>query len=169
MAGVSSLKIQRIIPMLIVVLVLTRIVAIGETIHVDFSGQADFNNIQAGIDAVTDGDIVLVAPGEYVITEPITFRGKAITVRSETGRDETTIQMGTPADPNRGSVVIFENNETSASVLDGFTITGGSGCRIWIAEESQFARSGGGMCFIPASSATVRNCSIDPNELYHQL
>ena len=68
----------------------------------------DFYTIQFGIDAAMDGDTVLVSPGEYVITEPITFRGKAITVVSEAGLDETTIRMGTPADLNRGSVVVFE-------------------------------------------------------------
>jgi pectin methylesterase-like acyl-CoA thioesterase len=87
----------------------------------------DFQTIQEGIDAAVDEDTVLVAPGEYVITDPITLRGKAITVMSEAGPDETTIRMGTPADANRGSVVIFEDNETNASVLDGFTITGGRG------------------------------------------
>jgi hypothetical protein len=165
MEGVSSLKIQRTIPMLIVVLALTRIAAVGETIHIDISGQADFDNIQAGIDAANDGDTLLVGPGEYVISEPITFRGKAITVISEAGPYETTIRMGTPADTNRGSVVIFESNETTASVLDGFTITGGRGCGLWFAkvgEAPRFWWEGGGIGF-NASSGTVRNCAIVQN------
>ena len=122
----------------------------------------DFDTIQAGIDAAMDADMVLVAPGEYVITEPITFRGKAITLISETGPDETTIRMGTPADPNRGSVVVFENNETIASILDGFTITGGKGYRFWDSDESRFEWHGGGILF-NASSATVKNCTIVQN------
>jgi hypothetical protein len=123
----------------------------------------DFNAIQAGIDAAVDGDTVLVAPGEYVITEPVTFRGKAITVQSEVGREETTIRMDTPADANRGSVVIFENNETATSILDGFTITGGIGLRLWIPEKSEFDWIGGGIAF-NASSGTVRNCAIVQNK-----
>ena len=119
--------------------------------------------IQAGIDAANDTDTVLVAPGEYVITVPITFRGKAITVISEAGPDETSIRMGTPADPDRASVVIFENNETAASVLEGFTITGGRGCcRFWDPEESEFDCAGGGILF-DTSSGTVRNCAIAQN------
>ena len=72
---------------------------------------------------------MLVAPGEYVITEPVTFRGEAITVRSEAGRDQTTIHMSdTPIDPCEATVVLFEHGETEASVFEGFTLTGGRGC-----------------------------------------
>jgi hypothetical protein len=126
------------------------------TITVGPAAGYDLDTIQAGIDAANDGDTVLVASGEYVITEPITFRGKVITVMSEAGPDETTIRMGTPADTNRGSVVVFENNETDASVLDGFMITGGTGSLL------QNALYGGGILF-DASSATVRNCAIEQN------
>jgi hypothetical protein len=125
----------------------------------------DFIDIQAGIDAAIDGDTILVASGEYVITEPITFRGKAITVQSEAGGDETTIRMDTPADINHGSVVVFENNETDASVLDGFTITGGTGCRTWAAKigaAHRFWWQGGGILF-NASFGTVQNCVIVQN------
>ena len=118
----------------------------------------DFSTIQAGIDAAVDGDTVLVAPGEYIITEPITFRGKAITVTSEAGPDQITIRMGTPADPERGSVVVFENDETAASVLDGFTITGGKG--IFVPSDDDWG--GGGILFV-ASSGMVRNCAVVQN------
>lgn len=135
------------------------IAAMGKTIYVDDDGQANFGNIQSGIDSAEKGDTVLVAPGEYLITSPITFRGKVITVQSEVGRDETTIRMGTPADTNRGSVVIFDNNETAVSVLDGFTITGGTGS--WVSSANAYA--GGGIYF-DASSGTVRNCLVVNNQ-----
>jgi hypothetical protein len=117
------------------------------------NGGYDFIDIQAGIDAAIDGDMVLVAPGEYVITVPITFRGKAITVKSEAGPNETTIRMTTPVDTNRRSVLIFENDETEASVLEGFMITDGKGS--WVPSVSAYA--GGGIYF-NASSGTVKNC-----------
>ncbi len=44
------------------------------TITVDLNGGGDFTKIQPAIDAAGDGDMVLVKPGEYAITEPITFR-----------------------------------------------------------------------------------------------
>src|SRR5947199_4747771 len=72
--------------------------------------------IQAGIDAASDGDTVLVAPGTYV--ENIDFKGKAITVTSSGGATTTTIDGG-----QKGIVVNFANNETRASVISGFTIT----------------------------------------------
>jgi len=132
----------------------------ADTITVGSGAGYDFDSIQVGIDAANGGDTVLVAPDEYVITAPITFRGKAITVKSEAGPDETTIRMGTPADTNRASVVVFENNETVASILDGFTITGGTGS--WFPSES--AWGSGGILF-NASSGTIRNCAIVQNRV----
>jgi hypothetical protein len=177
MADVSNTRIPWTIPTLLVVLAIPCVAAVGKTIYVDADGQADFDNIQAGIDNAEIGDTVLVMPGEYVITEPITFRGKAITVRSEAGRDETTIRMGTPADPDRGSIVIFENTETAACVLDGFTITGGKG--LWdasvnnwggggiadnIADDSISGGSGsGGGVFAWEASPTLIDCIISRN------
>ena len=163
MKWLNCAKIRLMLVGVVAAIVVSRVdLANGATITVGPAAGYDFDTVQAGIDAANDADTVLVAPGEYVITEPITFRGKAITVRSEAGRDETTIRMGTPADTNRGSVVIFENSETTASVLDGFTITGGRACRIWIPEASEFGWAGGGIGF-NASSGTVRNCAIVQN------
>jgi len=133
------------------------------TITIGPGANYDFDTIQAGIDAAVDGDTVVVALGEYLITESITFRGKAITVKSVTGLEQTTIRMGTPTDTNRGSVVVFENSETAASILDGFTITGGTGCRLWAPNESAFFWLGGGICLDNASSGTLRNCAIIQN------
>jgi len=46
--------------------------------------------------------------GEYVIAESVTFLGKAIVVRSESGPEATTIRMSeTPRDPDRASVVVL--------------------------------------------------------------
>ena len=132
----------------------------GATITIGPGAGYDFDSIQAGINAAVDADTVLVAPGEYVITVPITFQGKAITVMSEAGRDETTIRMGTPSDTNRGTVVVFENGETTASVLDGFTITGGKGTFF----PSENAWAGGGIGFL-ASSGRVRDCVIVQNRV----
>jgi hypothetical protein len=98
------------------------------TLVVDLSGGGDFTAIQPAIDTAQAVDTVLVKAGEHVITEPISFRGKEITVRAEAGPEATTIRMSeTPANPNWASVVVFESGETAASRLDGFKLTGGNG------------------------------------------
>jgi len=78
--------------------------------------QADpFCSIQVAIDASADGDVILVEPGYYV--EILNFFGKAVCLQSTSGYAVTTIDGGGIA-----QVVTFASGETSASVLDGFTI-----------------------------------------------
>ena len=40
----------------------------ADTWTVDDDGKADFNNIQAAIDAASNGDEIIVAPGTYTST-----------------------------------------------------------------------------------------------------
>jgi hypothetical protein len=99
-----------------------------DTIHVP----ANYQTIQAAINAATNGDVVLVAENTYY--ENINFRGKAITVASLFLIDDSTkhisntiINGSQPSHPDSGSVVIFSSGEDTTSVLYGFTITGGTG------------------------------------------
>ncbi len=140
----------------------------------DGSQAHPFDEIKEGIDAATDGDTVLVAPGEYVITEPVTYGGKAIAVRGEAGADETTIRMS-----GHGSVVVFNDGETQQSVLDGFTVTGGERGGVYcqgsssptltsctISGNSGSHEGGGVHCHHPESSPTLINCTIAGNLAY---
>jgi parallel beta-helix repeat protein len=111
----------------------------GATLRVDRGGGAEFTDIQAAIDAAGDDDTVLVKPGEYVITEPITLGGKIIAVRGESGPQATTIRMSGSAE-----VVIFSD---SVSVLEGFVLTGGRG----------------GVSCVDFSSPTITGCTITGN------
>ena len=100
----------------------------ADIIHVP----ADTATIQGGIYLATEGDTVLVAENTYY--ENINFKGKAITVASlfimdgDTSHKSRTIIDGSkPVNPDSGSVVYFISGEDSSSILNGFTITGGSG------------------------------------------
>lgn len=101
----------------------------------------DQPTIQAGINAASDGDTVLVEEGTYV--ENINFIGKAITVTSwfiiDSDPDHieyTVIDGSQPVDPDKAAVVTFESGEDTTSVICGFTITGAvviiyHGFRLW--------------------------------------
>ncbi|MBN1391804.1 MAG: PQQ-binding-like beta-propeller repeat protein [Sedimentisphaerales bacterium] len=117
------------------------------TITVDDDGPADFNNIQAAINAANNGDTIIVADGTYIgsANRNIDFLGKAITVRSQKGTQNCIIDA-----QNAGRGFYFHNNEISNSVIDGFTIKNGS-------------RSRGGGIYCQGSSPTIRSCRIIQN------
>jgi len=127
----------------------------ADTLHVP----GDFSSIQACIDAAVSGqDECVVAPGTY--DELISFNGKAITLRSSDGPDVTIIDAGPVPDPGAGkSVVRCGSGEGPDTVLDGFTITRGTGSACL---SSNTSNCGGGM-FNVASSPTVTNCTFTGN------
>jgi len=121
-----------------------------------------YETIQSAIESANPGDEVVVAPGLY--TENLNFRGKAITVRSEDPDDPnvvaaTVLDGSAPADPNFGSVVIFNSGEGHDSILEGFTITGGTGSWLvisWDLHEPYWNRCGGGVLCYNMSEPTIR-------------
>lgn len=96
-------------------LVLFPSLCMGAVIHVP----ADQPTIQQAINAASNWDRVLVAPGTYV--ENIDFVGKPIAVMSS-GGPEVTVIDGEGAGP----VVSFITAEGYHSLIEGFTITNGS-------------------------------------------
>jgi predicted outer membrane repeat protein len=111
-----------------------------------------YSTIQAGIDAASSGDTVLVEQGTY--PETINFSGKNIVVASlYLTNPDTSIISATIIDGGfSGSVVKFENGEDSTAVLQGFTITNGYSIG-----------GGGGIMCNSTSSPTLKNLAITSN------
>jgi len=107
--------------------------------------------IQLAIDDALGYDEIDVAPGTY--NEAIDFLGKAITLRSAIGPQVTNID----AAGLNTSVVICRSGEDPDTVLEGFTITGGTGTN-----PGDGYMYGGGMYNV-GSSPTVRDCVFTNN------
>ena len=88
-------------------------------VRADGGGQAP--TIQAAIDSCANGDTVLAASGSYEGegNHDIDFKGKAIVVRSEHGRDSTYVSAYALIG-SKG--FIFRSGEDSSSVVEGFRI-----------------------------------------------
>ena len=131
---------------IILVIFFTATLCFAATIHVP----ADQPTIQAGIDATSNGDTVLVADGVYLGSgnRDIDFGGREIVVRSAHGAQQTTVDCeGSVITPHQG--FIFKTNEDSSAILDGFTIA------------HAFSNTGAVCC--STSSPTIRNCVIIGN------
>ena len=114
----------------------------------------DYPTIQSAINAVVDGDKVIVNPGTYY--ENIDFSGKNITIASLfLITQDTTYISNTIIDGNQdGSVVTFESGEDSTAILCGFTIQNGLGVLV---EE------GGGIHCWGNSNPNLHNLIIKEN------
>ena len=130
----------------------------------------DKSTIQAGINAATRGDMVLVADGVYTGRSNVSldFMGKSIIVRSVNGAASAIVDCQNQN--TRG--FYFRNGETQTSVLDGFTITNGSG--IFCSNSSPTivnctitnnqAQNGAGIVCYNSSSPTITSCIITDNQ-----
>jgi hypothetical protein len=107
-----------------------------------------YATVQAAINASSNGDTVVVAPGTYF--ENIDFKGKLITVQSAQGPSVTTIDGS-----NLAPVVNFSTNETTAAVIQGFTLQHGNATGV-------FGYEGAGV-HINGASPTVAGNVITAN------
>ena len=118
--------------------------------------------IQEALGAAKDGDTILVAPGEYPITEslrlgpPLTPRD--LVLKSTEGPGLTVIRMLPPEDGGGGSVLLLEGGEASTTTIQGFTFAGGTGTPF---EGSPWNSGGGGIfCLGEGSSSVLRECEF---------
>lgn len=108
------------------------------------------DKIQNAIDAANDKDVIIVKPGTYF--ECINFKGKNITLASQffTTGDSSYISKTIIDADNKGRVVTFAQNETSAARLIGFTIQNGH------------SNTGAGI-LCDGTSPIITNCVIRSN------
>ncbi len=141
-------------------------IARAATLHVP----ADVPTIGEAVTAASDGDVVLVAAGAYVVSASICIDAKALIVRSEAGAAATVIR----AEPGiREMCVVRVGRSHGGQELDGLTITGGTDAglvlfgtqaaiRNCIIEGNRTSTNGGGIrC--EGSSCTLVNCLVRSN------
>ena len=116
---------------------------------------SEYPSIQQGISACVDGDTLIVAPGIYY--ETINFSGKDIVVRSTDPNDPKVVGYTIINADEDGTAVTFENGETNAAVLTGFTITGGVGTLVYDWDIQKEFYGGGIYCSYNASPTITRN------------
>jgi hypothetical protein len=143
--------------------------------------------IQAGVNAASKDDTVLVANGTFTGAgnRDIDTYGKEIVILSSGGPEYTIIDcQASSSDPHRG--FFFHSGETSLTIVEGFTIQGGyapvnssrglsegggilcdssSSPRILntIFRQNNAEEAGGGICCLLSSAPTLLDCTFDDN------
>ena len=154
-------------------LVITSLAADIRTVDddgLDFPNR-DFDNIQAAIDASSDGDEIIVYPGTYTVTGTVT--GDEVAVVNMLGLDITLRAYGTPEqtiidggyDPNvegdgyKG--IICNSEESQNTIIQGFKITNCGG-----ATQANHYEGGGIKCH-NESSPQIIGCLITNNTAWY--
>lgn len=128
----------------------------AQTITVKQDGTGDYTNIQAAVDASSDGDTVLVWPGTYF--ENIEMNGHNITLASlDLITDNPQYKYNTIIDG--GSVeqasCVWTSTDTDF-IIQGFTIQNGTG-------RDLISGGNGGGLFLSNSTVSIINCIIKNN------
>jgi len=144
------------------------------TWYIKSDGSGDAADIQAAIDAASNGDTVLLASGTFTGTGnyDIDFSGKAVVLMGEFGPSSTTIDCQT-----LGQALVLKSGEGPGTIITGLTIknayTGTEGGAIMcdntspqiidnVFEANHTEKSGGGI-YVKAGSPLIQNNTFVDN------
>jgi len=147
---------------LVLIMIIAGTTLFSQTYIITQDGTGDYTSIQAGINAASNGDILLVYPGIYY--ENINYLGKDITITSlydGNEYDESYIAATVIDGDYDGTVVVFDGNETRGAMLNGFTIRNGRG-ELHDFNDLAGLTQGGGF-FIKDASPVISHCIIEHN------
>ena len=113
----------------------------------------EYATIQAAVNASSNSDVVVVAPGRYTGTgnRNINLSGKQITVQSSDPNDAAIVNSTIIDGEGRNRGFVFYTGESGSSIIRGFTITRGYGLL------------GGAFYCYNNSSPSIANCVITAN------
>ncbi len=126
----------------------------------------DYGSIQLAINNSTDGDTVLVAPGDY--QEHLIFNDITLTLLSSGGDSVTFISK----DTNGLDIVDFSENQGNSSIIQGFSIrdaVSANGIRVRSGNSPQivqctvinnYSTADGGGIHCLGTNVIIRNCRI---------
>jgi PGF-pre-PGF domain-containing protein len=146
----------------------TFIHVLNSTIYVNSSGGADFKTIQGAVDTASQGDTIIVEPGNY--TERVSFRKDNLTVRSSTGNPQdvritSLYSYREMENVYNNAVFIWADNIT----LQDIEVTGGfygffafhsNNCNII---NCTFTDNGLGMVLDTSNNNQIINCTFEKN------
>jgi parallel beta-helix repeat protein/predicted outer membrane repeat protein len=135
---------------------------------VDDDGNADFDNIQAAVDAASDGDEIVVMPGTYTNTadEVVNMRGKPVTLRSSDPSDPNVVAATIIDGEGVRRGILCKNGETNQTIIEGVTIQNCSASWYDWNDNNQteyWEFFGGGMWNRDGSSPSVTSCNFINN------
>ncbi len=146
------------------------------TWYVMADGSGDEPTIAAAVNRAAPGDTILLAPGVYsgAGNRDVTFGGKNLVVRSESGPEATIIDCGAGAGEAHYGFY-FQNGENASSALEGLTIRLASLGGVRVFDSSPVIRgcvidscitngsTQGGAIYLLRSSSLVEGCTLTNN------